>query len=505
MFLLRPESMLKKIKGAQIYNFLLVLVLGVAAFLRFFRLSDLLGFWYDQGRDALVIWDMVYQGKFTLIGPMMGFTGIFRGAWYYWMIAPFYWLGHGNPIYPSVFLILTSIVAILLLYKLGHEMEGSKTGLLAAFIASVSGYIIGASRWLSDPTPTLLVSVVLVWSLFKFSKGSRWALPLSGFLAGMALQFSAATEIFYVPAIILIVFLFRKKLKIRLTNLLLTGAAFVIPFVPQLLFEVRHPGVQSSALLNFLFHEKTFTYAFWEIIKTRIPFDYNMIASKFWINGGMFFAPFFGIFLVLLILNWKKLWQSDKFKIIFILALAPLIGTLFFVSNLGGVYEYYFTGYYLIWILLFSYVYMTAFKSKLVKVTLAVFMAFLLFFNIKDFRESYFKPLSDPKIIAFKNQISAVDWVYENASERPFNVDEYVPPVIPYAYQYLFLWRGETVHKTQPLTKNVDLLYTLYEVDPNHPERLQAWLDRQKGIGKVLKEETFGGITVQERERITKK
>ncbi len=496
--------MLKKIKKTSIYKFLLILILGLASFLRFYRLSDLLGFWYDQGRDALVIWDMVYNGKFTLIGPMMGFTGIFRGAWYYYLIAPLYALGHGNPIFASFFLIATTIVALYLLYKLGKEIGGEKTGLTAILIASVSMYIIGASRWLSDPTPTLLISVLLVWMLFKYSEGKKWTLPLSGFLAGMAMQFSAAAEVFYIPAIILVVVLLRKSVRANFKYILLTAGAYILPFAPQLLFEIRHPGVQSSALFNFIFHENTFTYAFWEIIKTRIPFDYNMFASKFWINGGTLFVPFFVIFILLLIIHWKKLWKNDKFKIIFIMAVSPLIGTLFFVSNLGGVYEYYFTGYYLVWILLFSYVCMDSFKNTFIKITAAIFIIVLLAMNIHAYTKQYSVPLDDTEIIAFSNQIEAIDWIYKSTEGREFNVDEYVPPVIPYAYQYLFQWLGNEKYGRLPQDKQVSLLYTLYEVDTSHPERLQAWLDRQEGIGTVLSEERFGGIVVQERVRINK-
>jgi 4-amino-4-deoxy-L-arabinose transferase-like glycosyltransferase len=323
----------------------IVIVLIVTLFLRLFNFENLLGFWYDQGRDALVVWDMVQNGKFTLIGPQMGFTGIFRGGWYYYLITPFYMFGHGNPVIPAIFLVLTTVVAILVLFLIGKEIGGKKTGLLAATVASVSVYIIGASRWFSDPTPTLLISTILIWSLFNFLKGKKWALPLSGFLSGMALQFSAATEIFYLPAIIFIVFLVRKRIKVDFKKIMLTVFLFIIPFAPQIFFEIRHPGVQTNALINFLFHEKTFTWAFWEIVKTRIPFDYNMLASKFWINGSAIFAPFFVIFVTLIIFNWNKLWKSDKFKVVFVLAAAPFIGTLFFVSNLGGVYEYYFTGY----------------------------------------------------------------------------------------------------------------------------------------------------------------
>lgn len=494
--------MLKKIKKTSIYKFLLVLILCLASFLRFYRLSDLLGFWYDQGRDALVIWDMLYNGKFTLIGPMMGFTGIFRGAWYYYLIAPFYAFGHGNPIYASIFLIFTTVVALYLLYRLGRKFGGEKTGLLAVFIATFSMYLIGASRWLSDPTPTLLISVLLVWSLFKYTENKKWALPLSGFLAGMAMQFSAAAEVFYVPAIILIVFLFRKKIKADIKSVLITLGAYILPFAPQLLFEMRHPGVQSSAFLNFVFNEGTFTYAFWEIIKSRILFDYNMFASKFWVNGGVYFAPFFVIFLGLLIFNWKKLWVSDKFKMIFILATTPLVCTLFFVSNMGGVYEYYFTGYYLVWILMFSYVYINFFKNVFIKITTLIFTVTLFIMNISPYAKEYSKSLDNPEIIAYSNQLEAVDWIYKNAGNRDFNVDEYVPPVIPYAYQYLFRWLGSEKYERLPQDKQVPLLYTLYEVDLSHPERLQAWLDRQKGIGNVIKEQRFGGIVVQERIRI---
>ena len=367
----------KKIKSFFLINYLLILILGLAAFLRLYKINELLGFWYDQGRDALVIWDFIHHGKAFLIGPMMGFTGMFRGAWFYWLITPFYFLGRGNPIWPNIFLVSISVFAIFILYKLGEEIGGKKTGIISALIASVSYYLIGAARWLSDPTPTLLVSVLLVWSLFNFLKKKSWALPFSALLAGFSLEFSAATELFYIPAIIVILYLNRKivpSVKIFTISCL----AFLIPFIPQGLFELRHRGVLSGALFQFLFHEKTFTISFWQILKDRIPYDYNLFYSKFWINGGTLFAPFFIIFIILLVYGWKKFWSDPKFKIIFVLSIAPIIGTLFFIGNLGAIYDYYFTGYYLIWILLFSYVFVSFSKNIFVKIIIFVFLLSLI-------------------------------------------------------------------------------------------------------------------------------
>jgi len=494
----------KRIKKFLSINYLLLMILSLASFLRFFRINELLGFWYDQGRDALVIWDFIHKGKTFLIGPMMGFTGMFRGAWYYWLITPFYFLGKGNPLWPNIFLILTSIFAVFVLYKLGEKMGGPKVGLLAALTASVSYYVVGASRWLSDPTPTLLVSVLLVWALFKFLDKRVWALPLVGLLVGLSLQFSAATEIFYVPAVMVFVF-FKRKYIPSAKILILSFASFLVTLIPQGLFEFRHRGVLSGALYQFIFHEKTFTLSFWQIIGTRFPYDYNLFYSKFWINGGMLFAPFFIIFIFLLIIGWKKFWRDDEFKIIFTISIAPLIGTLFFIGNLGAIYDYYFTGYYLIWILLFSYVFMSFSRNILMKIAMSIFVIILVVQNFITFKQNYFIPLNDPKIIAFSNQLMVVDWVYNDAKTRDFNIDEYVPPVIPYAYQYLFEWLGTQKYQRPPSDKNISLLYTLYEADPDHPERLQAWLDRQKGIGRIIKEDRFGGIIVQERQRISKK
>lgn len=493
--------MFKKIKKSS-FNILFITILGIASFLRFFRLSDLLGFWYDQGRDALVIWDIIYKHKLTLIGPQMGFTGIFRGGWYYWMLTPFYYLSGGSPILPYIFVILTSIGAIVLLFLLGKKIQGNKTAVISAIISCFSVYIINASRWFSDPTPTLLISMLLLFSLYKFIEGNKYWFVLSCLFAGFAIQFSAATEIFYIPAIILIAILFRKTNKLDFRTVILAAFSYLIPFIPQLLFEIRHPGVQSNAFINFIFHEKTFTYAFWEILKDRLLFDYKMIASIFWTNNILIFAPFFMIFLFCLTVNWKKFWSDKKFKILFVLSVMPLFFTLFFVSNLGGVYEYYFTGYYLIWILLFSYVYADLWKKILGKIIITVFLGLVVILNLTSYSKNYTENLPNLQMATFKNEIAAIDWVYTNSGKKDFNVDVYVPPVIPYAYDYLFKWLGTAKYAQMPTTESVNLLFTIYEQDNNHPERLNAWLERQKGIGTIIKEEKFGIIVVQERHRI---
>src|SRR4030043_814216 len=97
---------------------LLILIIAGALFVRVYRINDLLGFYYDQGRDALVIWRLWHEGKFFLIGPITGLAGIFLGPFYYYLLAPLYLIGGGNPVYPAVFLAFLSTLAIFVIYLL---------------------------------------------------------------------------------------------------------------------------------------------------------------------------------------------------------------------------------------------------------------------------------------------------------------------------------------------------------------------------------------------------
>jgi hypothetical protein len=93
--------------------------------------------------------------------------------------------------------------------------------------------------------------------------------------------------------------------------------------------------------------------------------------------------------------------------------------------------------------------------------------------------------------------------MYQDAKGRDFNVDVYVPPVIPYAYDYLFKWYGFQKYGFLPKEDHVELLYTLSEKDGAHPERLEKWMARQDKIGRIEKESYVFDIKVERRLRIS--
>jgi hypothetical protein len=185
----------------------------------------------------------------------------------------------------------------------------------------------------------------------------------------------------------------------------------------------------------------------------------------------------------------------------------PMIGYFFFQGNFGNIYDYYMTGYYLPMLLVFSIGLGFLWKNLIGKIILISFLITFLNLNWPLVQNLMAAGTDGPTHITLGNQLQAVNWVFENASELDeFNVDVYVPPVIPHAYDYLFLWQA-----TKRCGNNLcgmvkepqkEVVYVLYEVDPPHPDRLSNWLGRYLGTSNVEEEVKFGGITVQRRKRI---
>ncbi len=486
--------------------FSIVLLLGT--FLRTFNVSSVLGFYFDQGRDALVVADFLEKGKWFLIGPTTGIAGIFRGPFYYYLIAPFYWLGHGNPLYPALFLGITASCALILLYYLAKEGSDRGGGILAMILGGFSYFIVYASRWLSNPTPMLLLSMLLIWMMVLVRKGKSWAwIPLA-FIAGSSLfHFGSSGEFFYFPALFVFALwhfgVFQKKIVLPSVRIVVVSLlAFGVTAAPLVIFDLRHDRILTNNILKFFIDDGSFKASFWEVALLRWQFLFNTFVSKIFLGLGTLEKSALVLVIAVGVLRAKHLFRRDVVKIALLMFVSPWIGLLFFQGNEGNIYDYYLTGYYLIFILIIGVLLRETARYLPGKIIVAVFLFLFLRQNIPFTWYSITSYAESPNTIVFQNQKQALNWIYEDAAGKVFNTDYYVPPVIPYAYEYLQHWYTYGLGRTGLVTEAVPLLYTVYEVDPPHPERLEAWLARQEGIGKVIDEHTFNGITVQRRQRL---
>src|SRR3989338_1948998 len=106
---------------------LFILVLLLAAFLRFYKLSEYMTFLGDEGRDALIIKDMLINHHFPLIGPPTSVGNIYLGPLYYYMMAVsmvVFWL---NPVASAGMNAAIGILTVAFIYYLGKSWFSQKT------------------------------------------------------------------------------------------------------------------------------------------------------------------------------------------------------------------------------------------------------------------------------------------------------------------------------------------------------------------------------------------
>ena len=328
-------------------------------------------------------------------------------------------------------------------------------------------------------------------------EGEIWWV-IAVFLIALSFQFELASAFFYLPAFLVFTFwaILRQGYgghgKLNNKTLLTMFFVFFITFIPQTLFNFKHDNILSGALGNALKDRKEINLTFWEFIKFRFDFYYRALTSIIFPQKQNTLNAFLLAAIGIYIANAKRLLKA-KFVITFLIfIISPIIGFLFFRANEAKVYDYYLVGYFVPFIILFSAALSQLAKNWLGIALLAVF--FLIFFQTNiPMINSYLKKGIAP--FTFKDQISSVKWVLDDARDNPFSVDVWVAPIIPHAYDYLFLWLGET---KRPI-KDADSLYTLYEEPGNlYPER-NAWLSQKNKEGIVEEEVQFSGITVQRR------
>ena len=480
-----------------------------------------MGFYYDQGRDALVIWKLWHEGKPFLIGPVTGLSGIFLGPFYYYLIAPLYLIGKGDPVFPAFFLAFTTVLALILLYILGWKMRSKVTGIVASIIGSFSYFFVLGGRWLSNPAPMYFLSMLLLWVMWGITtleqttknKGqiqNLWV--IISLLIGISLQFESASAVFYLPMIALFAIWQRKKLPDKKT-MVIAFSVFLFTILPQILFNYRHDNLLFKNIKKVIIEEKSFRNPLsLENLEVKKDYFWTVFSSKIFPNGFKF-APVFHMASIAGILKLIKTKKNEISLLLFFIGI-PMIGYFFFQGNHGNIYDYYMTGYYFPMILFFSLGLTSFWENIIGKLLVVSFLLIFLIFNLRFTINYLNSPIGGPDGVSLGNELQAVNWIYDNAkAEYEFNVDVYVPPVIPHSYDYLFLWQG-TLRQAQgkrgcdkylcglTIEKNVPVLYTLYEADAQHPDRLSVWLERQGGIGKVITEESFANITVQKRERL---
>lgn len=473
---------------------LLIILLGGSLAMRTFRTPDLLRFYYDQGRDAMVVSDMILKHQPVLVGPTTGLAGILRGPAFYYLLLPAYIVGQGSPIIAAIWLQIINLFGLYIFYRLAKELFSPLAGLLAVGLLGLSAHMVDLSRWLSNPSPVLTTVPLMLYGMVSVLRGRtpQFWLPVVALMLGLNLQFEMASEIWFIPVVVILLVLRGRTLQVTRRTALISIAIFLLTLVPQVIFDIRHEGIMRNAIIQNFTHPQSPSFGFNPTtIRSRLTLfteTYTYILSPYysWTLPLLFF-------LFVPILFFAKVRRGFVLPLIFFLT--PLTILTFFIGNSGNFYTYYLIGTFPIFILLVSGI-LSVYLSRL---TPAFFFAIILIFfaligNFRVLNDFFRQGIDGPNSITIRNQLDNIDWIYQTASGRPFRVEVYVPPVIPYSYDYLFRWYGQNKYGYVPDKNTPDLEFILYEND-DRVDRFTDWYSsKTAGYPTAIDKYSSGGV-----------
>lgn len=211
----------------------------------------------DQGRDAILVRNMLVNHHPALIGPVTSVGNMYLGPFYYYFMLLPLMLSYPDPSGPAFAVGLVGIVTLVLIYQLGKKMLGEKTALIATALYAVSPLVIQNVRFSWNPNIVPCFSLLFCWFLYRALKGREKSWIWVG------LTFSILIQLHYITLILGAVaggvWIFKLTEGIRkkhvsrdfILSTVLAIAIFLVSLAPLLAFDIRHQFINSRAFLSF--------------------------------------------------------------------------------------------------------------------------------------------------------------------------------------------------------------------------------------------------------------
>lgn len=253
----------------------ILIILSLATFLRFYNFENRWGLSYDQARDVLVAREALKTHRLPLIGPFASAGQFVYGPQWFWILMLMTAIYPGSVFTPWLIQIFLYILMVLLMVKIGKELGGKIFAIVVGFFTAVSPAQITQATNLTSPSMVSIFAMVTVYFFIKYIKNSK---PMQAFLLGFFIAMAVNTHFQAIGLFVLvpISLLLSKRTKQNVMSLLL---GLFIPFIPLIIFDLKTNFFESKNMLTYYLHDQY-----------KVSFDvlgrrWLTYASVFWPNA----------------------------------------------------------------------------------------------------------------------------------------------------------------------------------------------------------------------------
>lgn len=362
------------------FQLLIILIILVALYLRFWQIDRVVPYTWDQGRDSWVVRGLLV-GEFPLRGPRTGVGDFYLGPAYYYLLAPFYVISDLDPIGAQYFNITVTIVTLLLLWWVTEKIFSRRTAFAALFLYAFAFHTISGSMipWNVSLVPALTIAII--FCLYRILSGNCKYLIAAAALTGFAfhIHFTAV----FLPFIILpylIIAALAGKTEFRKWSLV-SLPFFVVWFVPTVVESLTTYNDNYWRFVNFL---KTFLMGFhgrfmlYRLSDSLIQFA--AVINFRAIDFAKYIIPL--VFIVVAARDRRPKVRTNSLLLV-TWFLVPLIG---FTLYKGHVTDYYYLINLPVVIIIFAYLIDKVFSLKMMVLTAVMIIGLAVYFLVNTSR-----------------------------------------------------------------------------------------------------------------------
>lgn len=485
-------------------KFLFILVvtwlIGVSLFPRVVEvLNNNFIFLLDMGRDYMAVKNIVVNQKPTLIGAevgvgMAGLNGLFHGPFYFYLLSIPFVLFQGDPYGGLLLMFFFGILTIVVGFLLGKKILGILGGMLMAFLIALSPPIIAQSRFIWNPHPASLFILLAFYFVYLSFDKKKLHLFLGSFFTGFVYNFQTAMA---VPMSFAVFFYMLFLLRRKLILLFFVLAGFIVGYSPLLVFEIKHGFPALRGLSNY----------FSRPADTAFKIDFSPFLHNFsdtFVQQGVIpsILILFVLVLGLIYFMFREKRKNIYYFIVF-LGLNWIITVAIMSLIKTHIFEYYLIHLNFINMLLFCYIFVSAYKKRhnFFLILLTVFLGLFLFYGTMNSIQTTRKDLPDyGGMVKMRGKLDVIDYIYQDAKGEQFGLLIFSPPVYTYPYDYLIWWYGERKYGYLPHQEKKGTFYLLIEKDLSSPWTYEGWLETVIKTGKIIDvKELSNGFIIQKR------
>ena len=474
-------------KKTKLPSFGLLAILLVAAFLRFYRLPAYMEFLGDQGRDVLLVRQFLTKGDLMFIGPQTSIGNMYLGPWYYYLMAPFLWLAHYNPVGPAIMVALFGIATVWLVYKVGEEWFDGQTGLLAAFLAAVSPVIVYYSIFSWNPNIMPFFALLSMWFLWQVWRNHKYQQ-----LVWLAVSLAMVLNSHYLGLLLLpVVVIFwlwvaknncpeKKEKKQLIFYSLAALAIFLFLMSPLVLFDLKHHFANFEAFRHFFaVRQTTVNFKFYKGF-LKLPLVFNQLFTNLLMKKDFWTGSYFLVILLL----WG-IWKERKNPALWLLVTWLLIGLLGLGNYKQHIYAHYYGFLYPAAALLLA---ISLRRLKLWSLPLILGLAYLMLANWHGWQPPNYQLKRTRMIVSFiEGKSRGKKFALALLAKQNYDA--------PYRY-FLFLDKASLVDLHEKIPGQLFVICEPWGLKKCEPLGNPLWEIAAFGWAKIDQQWTVGGVKI---------